>query len=72
VTGPPENDELVINSFGECAACEVCLDILLYIIGCVGGTYLLWAILTWRYRHAFHRRPTTSRGLQDAHHPTRR
>jgi hypothetical protein len=67
--GPPENDELVINSFGECAVCEARMYIILYIIACVGGTYLLWATLTWRYRHVFLRRPTTSRGPRAARHP---
>ena len=62
--GSPENDELVINNFGEWAASDVCMDNLLYLADCVSGRYLLWATLTSRYRHAFRHCTTASRGPQ--------
>jgi hypothetical protein len=68
---PTRERELVINTFGRCSVCEAYKDVLLYIIGLVGGTYLLWATLTWRLLRSFHHRPTTScaRKLHAIQHP---
>jgi hypothetical protein len=66
---PTRERELVINTFGRCSVCEAYKDVLLYIIGLVGGTYLLWATLTWRLLRSFHH-PNYFVRTQAARHPT--